>query len=174
MDPAPAQPVAVEPRPGVQNPRAPRHRGRLQSAWEALAADKDRFNTLIAKADQDNQNLLSRVSPSASRKLRTTADHWKSLVDLQEPELDQELLWDMDIVEKHSMKMLPVLVRTHTCTYIYMLIFSKFELSKGSGRGEGGSIVTDTLLEKAMQFANVICTYGQLDNKTQGWGKVCL
>jgi len=42
----------------------------------------------------------------------------------------------------------------------------KFEISKGNGKGESGYIVADMLLEKAMQFANVICTYA-CDPKTK-------
>ena len=47
-----------------------------------------------------------------------------------------------------------------------MLIIFKFEISKGNGKGEDGYIVADTLLEKAMQFANAICTYGR-DRRTR-------
>jgi hypothetical protein len=133
----------------VQNPGAPRpgRRGKsLQTGWEFLLADKDNFNAAIEKSKEDNQNLISRVSPSASRKLRTAADNRRIIVDALEPGLDEERLWDMDIVEKHSMRMVPVLVRTpHTHTHIYMLIIFKFELSKGNGKGEGGYIVADNL-----------------------------
>ena len=110
MDPPP---VPTE-RRGVQNPSAPvRGRARKRSGWDELFADNDRLAALVEKINHDNENLLSRTSPNALRKQRVASDHWCSLLRKLEPGLDENRFWDVDIINRRGMMMVPMLVRTH-------------------------------------------------------------
>lgn len=110
MDPR-LQPVFIE-RRGVKNPGAPvRGRARLQTGFALLLANREKFQAMIKKSKVDNENFLTRTRPSALRKQRTAANNWFLLLQGLEPHLDEERFWDIDIIERHGMHMVPVLVR---------------------------------------------------------------
>lgn len=150
---------------GVPNPGAPvRSRAPLKSAWQVLLGSKEKFTAFIETLKEDNKDLMTRMSPSAQRKQRTAVDHWRNLLDVLDPVLDEGhyCYWDTDIVESNDMHM-PVLVRT-PCTniFLFILIILQFEIFEGRGlKTDNEFTIADTLLFQAMQFANAICPFGR-------------
>ena len=127
------QPLAID-RRGVRNFSVPiRGRARLKSGWDALLAYNNRFE----KINHENENILSC--------------------------LDEDRFWDIDTISRLGMMMVPMLVRTqpyHPTLDTYSPSCS-LNIPRARAGGENGLIVADTLLEKAMQFANAICSFGR-------------